>query len=249
MSTTKGQSFEDALSAIVQASGARTDLWARFLRETACGEIAEIGVWKGEFAATILRHCKGIRRYYMIDPWRRLNGWNKPAKVSDREFASVHREAMERTAFAKKKVFVLRGTTVEMIDRVADGQLDFVYVDGDHTLRGITTDLIRCFPKVRDGGFIGGDDFSRTIWQHPPEYEPTFVFPFAVYFAEATGSEIYALPYDQFLLRKPQSPRCAFSFVDLTGRYDDITLRDQMRGEGSLAKASRTRSSPRPEKF
>ena len=34
---------------------------------------------------------------------------------------------------------MLRGTTTEVIDRVPDRSVDFAYIDGDHTLRGITS--------------------------------------------------------------------------------------------------------------
>jgi hypothetical protein len=83
-------------------------------------------------------------------------------------------------------------------DQIADGGLDFAYIDADHTLKGIAIDLIRVYPKVRSGGFLGGDDFTRSVWEHNTRFEPTLVFPFAVYFAEAVGATIYALPYSQF---------------------------------------------------
>ena len=94
------------------------------------------------------------------------------------------------------------------------------------TTRLGTIDLIRLFPKVRPGGWIGGDDFCSTIWQRSTEYEPTLVFPFAVYFAEAIDARLYALPYAQFLLEKDETQ--PFGFVDLTGEYGDVFLRDQL---------------------
>jgi hypothetical protein len=108
---------------------------------------------------------------------------------------------------------------------VPDGALDLAYVDGDHTLRGITVDLIKVFPKVRAGGWIGGDDLSPSIWQHDREFEPTLVFPFAVHFAEAVDARIYALPHKQFLIEKAAT---GFELIDLTGRYGSVDLRDQL---------------------
>ena len=107
-----------------------------------------------------------------------------------------------------------------------DSSVDFAYIDGDHTLRGITIDLIRVFPKVRPGGWIGGDDFTPSIWQHADEYEPTLVFPLAVHFAEAVGARIYGLPHKQFLIEKTADSDHAFT--DLTGRYGDTGLRRQL---------------------
>ena len=82
------------------------------------------------------------------------------------------------------------------------------------------------FPKVREGGWIGGDDFSPTIWQHSDEYEPTLVFPLAVHFAEGVGARIYGLPHKQFLIEKRADS--VHAFEDLTGRYGDLELKRQL---------------------
>lgn len=55
---------------------------------------------------------------------------------------------------------------------------------------------------------------------------------FAVYFAEAVGATIYALPYSQFCLQKGTGAQ--FRFVDLTGQYDDVGLRNQFAPEKLL---------------
>lgn len=129
-----------------------------------------------------------------------------------------------------------------MIDEIAEGELDFAYIDGDHTLKGIAIDLVRVFPKVKVGGYIGGDDFTPTMWQHKTQFEPTLVFPFAVYFAEAVGATIYALPHSQFCLHK--SGQSNFNFVDLMGQYKDLGLRSQV-APGRLLKLSLSERFPR----
>jgi hypothetical protein len=219
---------ESQLRAWGEDSASRAELWARFVAETGVGSAAEIGVYRGQFAARLLDACPGITTYYLLDPWRNLADWNKPANKSDEVFEAYLRETLERTAAHEAKRVVLRGTTTEVIDRIPDGSLDFAYVDGDHTLRGITIDLIRVFPKIREGGWIGGDDFAPSIWQHGAEYEPTLVFPLAVHFAEAVGARIFALPHKQFLIEK--AAESSHAFVDLTGRYGDLELKRQLGG-------------------
>jgi hypothetical protein len=201
----------------------RADFWVSFVNGVGASRIAEIGVYRGAFAARLLRDCPEVSAYYMVDPWRHLADWNKPANVGDDVFESFYREALERTAAHAGKRVVLRGTTSEMIDRIAGESLDLAYVDGDHTLRGITIDLVSVWPKIEEGGWVGGDDFCRPIWQHGERYEPTLVFPFAVHFAEAVGAPIYALPHDQFLIEK--TAERAHELVDLTGRYTRTDLR------------------------
>ncbi len=215
------------VAACVAATRTRVEFWTKFLESVAARRLAEIGVFRGHFAAQLLRACPGIEQYYMIDPWRHLDDWNKPANRDNATFESFYAEALSLTDFAADKRIVLRGTTTQVMDEIPQESLDFVYIDGDHTLRGISIDLIRSYDKVCWGGWLGGDDFSRTIWQHNTAFEPTLVFPFAVYFAEAVGAPIFAIPGKQFAMQKTKRP--AFEFIDLTGEYRHTGLRDQFR--------------------
>lgn len=217
--------FPQLLERCISRSRSRTEFWSEFVKMAGVRRMAEIGVYRGDFAAEMLQRCPGLTAYYMIDPWRHLDDWNKPANHNDVTLENFLQEATAKTDFATGKRFILRGKTTEVIDQIPDGNLDFAYIDADHTLKGVAIDLIRTYPKVSTGGFIGGDDFTRSIWEHSARFEPTLVFPFAVYFAEAVGATIYALPYAQFCIRKGNGKE--FAFVDLTGSYDDVTIRNQ----------------------
>ena len=205
----------------------RMELWWRLIDACQVKRIAEIGVAKGHFSAAILERCDSICQYYMVDPWRHLADWHKPGNLSEEQCEHMHAEAMDRTEPWADKRIVLRGTTAEVVDQIPDETLDLVYVDGDHTLRGITVDLIKCYTKVRPGGWLTGDDLSPSIWQHSDSYEPTMVFPFAIYFAEAVDERIFALPHNQFVIEKQTD--VGFELCDLTGSYGDLTLRSQLR--------------------
>ena len=203
-------------------SASRADLWCKMIANCEVRTMLEVGVWRGEFAREILRRCDAIQKYYMADPWSNLHDWNKPFNVSPAEFEKTYAEAMQNTEFAASRRVVLKGRTKEVVNEIPDGSLDFAYIDGDHTLRGITIDLIKILPKIKEGGFIGGDDFENSPWQHNVWFEPTLVCPFSVYFAEAMNLPIVALPFSQFILQK--STKADFSFTDTTGRYSDISL-------------------------
>ena len=225
-------SIQELLSECISRSSSRVDFWVDFVRRARVQRMVEVGVYQGDFSALLLEHCQGIEKYYMVDPWRHLDDWNKPANEEDTVFDRFFQAARTKTDFAADRRVILRGKTTEVIDQIPDEELDFAYVDGDHTLKGIAIDLIRVFPKVRAGGFIGGDDFTPTIWQHNTSFEPTLVCPFAVYFAEAVGATILALPNSQFCLQRTK--REQFSFVDLTGQYRELTLRNQLAPESVL---------------
>src|SRR4051794_9812590 len=232
------------LERIAREAPGRLELWTAILTASAAREVAEIGVYRGDFAARMLDACPAIERYVMVDPWRHLDDWNKPANKSDDVFERFFAEAMAKTSAHAARRVVLRGTTTEVAGEIADASLDAAYVDGDHTLRGIAIDLQRVWPKVREGGFIGGDDFAPSIWQHAERFEPTLVFPYAVHFAEAVGARIYGLPFNQFLLERT-APGAPFAFVDLTGRYGELGLRAQLRTAAAPATIAAARPATR----
>lgn len=207
---------------LASGSASRFQLWKQILRATNAKTMVEVGVWKGDFAKYVLEQCEFIEQYYMIDPWAKLPDWNKPYNIDTEVFNDVYAEAMSKTAFASEKVVVLRGRTKEVIEEIPDESLDFAYIDGDHTLRGITIDLIKLLPKMKENGLIGGDDFTLNPWHHDIHFEPTLVCPFSIYFAEAMDLPIIALAYNQFLIQKRAD--ASFSFIDNTGNYNDISL-------------------------
>ena len=72
---------------------------------------------------------------------------------------------MDRTAFASDKRVVLRVTTKQALATLENAELDAVYIDGDHTLKGITIDLISLYDIIKSRGYILGDDFVPNIWR------------------------------------------------------------------------------------
>ena len=217
--------MKNKLTHILGKSNDRFDISVGIINELNFTKIAELGVYRGDYAKKILENCHNVDKYTMIDPWRNLSDWNKPANKDNNTFKEFFEETMSKTDFAKDKRIILRGKTIEIIKQIEDSSLDFVYIDGDHTLKGISIDLISIWPKVKENGCIVGDDFVPSIWQHSKEYEPTMVFPFAVYFAEAVQSKIFGLPFGQFVIFKTISDK--FEFINLTGRDYNLELRKQ----------------------
>lgn len=215
------------LEKIVSNSKDRFKLWINFCNYNQIKNFAELGVYRGEFAQEILNGCSSIENYYMIDSWKNLKDWNKPANTSDQEFERFLQETLSRTEKFQNVRTILRGKTTEVIEKIPDNSLDLMYIDGDHTLKGITIDLINSWSKIKSHGFITGDDFCSNIWQHNKMFEPTLVFPFAVYFAEAMDVKIFSLPFNQFLIAKDQK---GYEFIELSkGDYKNKNILDQLR--------------------
>jgi hypothetical protein len=140
--------------------------------------IAEVGVWKGELTEQILKRCPNVRKYYLVDPWRNLDDWNKPFNIDNSKFTMVYLEVMGRIDDHRDRIEILRGTTLEVIDKVKDEELDFIYIDGDHTAKGITIDMLSWPNKVKKDGIVMGDDYyHEMINNYVPGYDPTMIKP------------------------------------------------------------------------
>jgi hypothetical protein len=222
--TSQSLAICSAIELAASSAETRSDLWVRIVSSLDIATCAEIGVYKGHFSKDILSGCPRIKQYYLLDPWTHLDEWNKPLNKSAGEFSEVKSEALANTEFAAEKRIVLEGTTKDVSCSLPDNGIDFVYIDGDHTLRGITIDLIHTYPKVRRCGILAGDDFSTRVWQHGREYEPTMVFPGVLHFAEAIGATIYGLPFEQFAIVIDDGMSGEFVFRDLTGKYPSPSL-------------------------
>ncbi len=118
------------------------------------------------------------------------------------EFEAINRAALAATASPVASLRALCGTTAKVIDQIPDGTRNFAYVDGDHTLRTLTHDLLLVLRRIRAGGVIGGDDCCPTAWQHGTAYEPTMVSRWVASFAEAIRSPITILPGNRFRIEK-----------------------------------------------
>src|ERR1700740_2726634 len=114
-------------------SKSRSEFWSRLANALKIETMAEIGVYRGEFAADMLRLVPGLKKYFLLDPWRHLDDWNKPSNKDNQTFDQFYQETLDKTAFAVEKRVVLRGKTTEVIDQIQDNELDLAYVDGDHT--------------------------------------------------------------------------------------------------------------------
>ncbi|GLT10408.1 class I SAM-dependent methyltransferase [Sulfitobacter porphyrae] len=210
----------ERIASIAQGAGDRDSLWISLLTQLECRDVCEIGVLRGEFSEILLEGCPQIETYTMIDPWRNLDNWNKPTNKSDEIFEEKLQLTLQRTEKFAAKRRILRDPTKTAAREIEDETLDAVYIDGDHTLRGITLDLHAILPKVRHGGIIGGDDMSPNIWQHGPKFSPTMVFPYILYFAEAHDLPILTLPFDQFCI--VNRPEIGHQVIDMAG-YTALT--------------------------
>lgn len=138
-------------------------------RSIQAGRVAEIGVAYGYHAEQILHGLPGIG-YVGIDPF--VPGYDPQdalAKDVQKLFRDTPGNSMDRlylcvmtklTARFGRRAVVWRLKSQEAAALFQDRYFDLIYVDGDHTLEGVSQDLSAWFSKIRPGGIFCGDDYD-----------------------------------------------------------------------------------------
>ena len=129
------------------------------------GRCAEIGVWNGDFTASILE-ITAPRELVLIDPWDLLADASPDTWVhAKNKKHDAMREMFDHVTarFADRDEVVIRkGFSEGVLAEYPDDHFDWVYIDGNHLYDFVRRDLALSFDKVRPGGIIAGDDFG---WQ------------------------------------------------------------------------------------
>jgi len=120
---------------------------------------AEIGVYKGEYMEQL---CKVGLKVFGIDPWLVYNDYRKhPAELPYNELENLTRERLK-----PYNCVIIKKTSMDALEDIPDGSLDFVYIDSNHSLPYITQDIFGWYKKVKNGGVISGHDYF--IDKHNP---------------------------------------------------------------------------------
>lgn len=116
---------------------------------------AEIGVLAGYYSRKL---CESIPDLYIrcVDPWLgfRRNSQNRMDFYYERFCRRVKPYHAD----------VLKKTSMEALNDVPDGSLDFVYIDAMHEFDSVMFDIICWNGKVKHGGMIAGHDYSPASW-------------------------------------------------------------------------------------
>jgi len=120
---------------------------------------AELGVAYGGHAEYILAHTQ-VERLYGIDPYRHIFGYSDPMNFSNKIFDAVYKNTQERLSPFGGRFIPIRKKSKDALSDVPE-TLDFIYIDADHSYKGVRDDIARWYDKVRPGGIIAGHDYDH----------------------------------------------------------------------------------------
>ena len=132
------------------------------------GMIAELGVFKGEFALKIDELCEP-KELILIDSWSGTHLYsgdeNGNHKNGVREYYTgeeLYNITLKNVELCKCAVTTIRLTT-DVLGTFSNDTFDMIYIDADHSYEGVLKDLKNAYKKIKNGGYIMGHDYEHNM--------------------------------------------------------------------------------------
>ena len=136
------------------------------------GTIVEIGVFQGDFAEVLAK--TNPKHLYLVDCWEAggtgsgdVDGNNMKVFSSGEELWNSVKSRYE----FYPNISIHRQYSSDFLKSLGDCSIDAIYIDGDHSYRGVKEDLNHAFPKVKKGGWIMGHDYEMNMKKAKTVYE------------------------------------------------------------------------------
>lgn len=115
---------------------------------------AEIGVLEGATLFYLLDRFPALTMVG-VDKWENI----EIKSYSGHDLPPIGAAVRERALSYGERCRILHMDSVAAAAEVADGSLDFVFIDAFHSYESASADIRAWTPKVRPGGFVTGHDW------------------------------------------------------------------------------------------
>ncbi len=126
----------------------------------------ELGVFRGESSEILLRQLPELT-LFMVDPWRVASAESDywltnagDATMTQSMFDEAMLSAASVTRFAASRRHLVPCRSHEAAAFLPD-QLDFVFIDGDHSYSGAASDIAAWWPRLSAHGLMCGHDYGN----------------------------------------------------------------------------------------
>ena len=119
----------------------------------------EIGVSRGINSIGILRKLK-IKKLFLVDPY--IEYVDSAGAFYGNQQDNFNEAQFRLRKYRDKIQFIIKTSSAAKED-IPD-ELDFAYIDGNHTYEFVKQDIADYYPKIKHGGIIGGHDFSTQFF-------------------------------------------------------------------------------------
>lgn len=147
----------------------------------------EIGVATGDNAESILYNLP-IKKLYLVDPYQIYEDYSAGTSFNPLKIAESI--AFERLSKYKDKIIWIKKKSEKAVKDIPDN-LDFVYIDGNHSYKYVKQDIENYYPKLKVGGILAGHDYWKGSVKKAVEE-----------FVGGKGLKVYNEEYDWWVVKK-----------------------------------------------
>jgi len=113
---------------------------------------AEIGVKGANNSVNILKNLD-MKRLYLVDSFKKYNGYKYWAK----DYEAIAKKRLKKYG---DETDLMVGFSQDTVKQFQDGFFDFIYIDANHMYKHVKQDIGLWYPKIKNGGILGGHDFK-----------------------------------------------------------------------------------------
>jgi hypothetical protein len=124
----------------------------------------ELGSWTGRstaYCSVELLNRGLLGKFYSIDTWE--------GSIEHVDLDIIKQKSLEDVFKSNvspilDKITMMKSFSWNAADSFENNSVDFCYVDAAHDYESVTKDLEAWWPKIKEGSFFGGDDYTED-WQ------------------------------------------------------------------------------------
>ena len=133
--------------------------------------IVEIGCWQGKSTYCLARGLRKGGRVVTIDPFD-ASGEEESTEIyrqrkGEKSLYDQFRWRMQELRVLSK-IQTLRGFSQQFVGQVP--KIDFLFVDGDHSIKGCEFDFVNYSPYLRSGGYLAFHDYNAEAKDFGPTW-------------------------------------------------------------------------------
>jgi len=129
------------------------------------GDVVEIGSWQGLSTSFLARAVNNSKngRFYAIDHFRGNVGKEKFYIINKEDLSDLKAGFLSniKRLGLTDSVHLLDMPNEQAVKEIQDATIRFLFIDGDHTKKGVEKDIELFFPKLMNGSIVVFDDFSE----------------------------------------------------------------------------------------
>jgi len=144
------------MSPIIIPNFSRRNEFIQILAEREAKIGVEVGTDRGVYAKQLCEGIPGLK-LYCVDPWVAYTEGNDVHDQNKME--QIYKEAYDRVV--NRGGTLIRETSTDAVEGFEDNELDFVFIDGNHSYENVLEDITEWTKKVKPGGIVAGHDFVK----------------------------------------------------------------------------------------